>query len=118
MCIRRMILILAMRGYQLMTNAEIFRGRYRKSFEKPDPVGVGEVAEYTWSLHGVDHVFLPGHRVMVTIQSTWFPLYDRNPGKYVDNIMLAKPDDFLSTTETVFMSADHPSHVVLPVMNK
>jgi putative CocE/NonD family hydrolase len=108
----------AMRGYQLMTNAEIFRGRYRKSFEKPDPVGAGEVSEYTWSLHGVDHVFLPGHRVMITIQSTWFPLYDRNPGKYVNNIMLAKPDDFLSTTETVFMSADHPSHVVLPVINK
>ena len=72
-----------MAGYQLMVAEEIFRGRYVKSFEQPEPVKPGEVNEYKWSLHGADHTFLKGHRIMVEVQSSWFPLYDRNPQTYV-----------------------------------
>ena len=68
---------------------EIFRGRYVKSFEKPEAVKPGEVNEYKWSLHGADHTFLKGHKIMVEVQSSWFPLYDRNPQTYVPNIMTA-----------------------------
>jgi predicted acyl esterase len=80
-----------MRGYQLMTNAEIFRGRYLDGFEKATPLKAGSIREYKFSLHDVDHVFKAGHTVMVEIQSTWFPLYDRNPADFVPNIMTAKP---------------------------
>ncbi len=76
-------------GYQLMIVDEIFRGRYRKSFEKPEAVKPGKVTEYKWSLHGADHTFLKGHRMMVEVQSSWFPLYDRNPQTFVANIMTA-----------------------------
>ena len=76
-------------GSELMVAEEILRGRYRHSFSAPEPVKSGEVNEYKWSLHGVDHTFLPGHRLMVEVQSTWFPLYDRNPQTYVPNIMTA-----------------------------
>ena len=81
-----------MRGYQLMTNAEIFRGRYLSSFEKPDAHRrQAPCTSTSFSLHDVDHVFKAGHTVMVEIQSTWFPLYDRNPQTFVPNIMKAKP---------------------------
>jgi putative CocE/NonD family hydrolase len=106
-----------MRGYQLMTNAEIFRGRYLDSFEKPAPLGAGSILEYKFSLHDVDHVFKAGHRVMVEIQSTWFPLYDRNPQTFVPNIMKAKPGDYLPATITVYSGAGHASRLVVPVMN-
>ena len=79
-----------MRGYQLMTNAEIFRGRYLNSFEKAAAVQADSIREYKFSLHDVDHVFKAGHTVMVEIQSSWFPLYDRNPQIFVPNIMKAK----------------------------
>ncbi|MGA8673078.1 MAG: CocE/NonD family hydrolase [Terracidiphilus sp.] len=105
-----------MRGYQLMTNAEIFRGRYLASYEKPKALQAGSATEYKFSLHDVDHVFKAGHTVMVEIQSSWFPLYDRNPQTFVRNIMTAKPADYKAETITIYSDYDHPSRVVVPVM--
>ena len=105
-----------MAGYQLMVAEEIFRGRYRKSFEHPEPVKAGEVNEYRWSLHGADHTFKQGHRIMVEVQSSWFPLYDRNPQTYVDNIMKAPAEAYKAATISIYGSAKYPSHVELPVM--
>jgi putative CocE/NonD family hydrolase len=105
-----------MRGYQLMTNAEIFRGRYLKSFQKPAPLKVGSIREYKFSLHDVDHVFKAGHTVMVEIQSTWFPLYDRNPQKFVPNIMTAKPSDYQPATITIYSGPRHDSTLQAPLV--
>ena len=106
----------AMRGFQLMTNMEIFRGRYRTSFDKPEALKPGKVEEFKWSLHGVDHVFKKGHTLMVEIQSSWFPLYDRNPQTFVPNIMTAKPEDYKAETVTIVAEPKHESRVILPVM--
>ena len=106
-----------MRGYQLMTNEEIFRGRYLESFTKATPMRAGSVKEYRYSLHDVDHVFKAGHTVMVEIQSTWFPLYDRNPQTFVPNIMLAKPEDYKPATITIYSDPDHDSNLQVPLMN-
>ena len=106
-----------MRGYQLMTNAEIFRGRYLDSFVEPRPIRAGSVREYRFSLHDVDHVFKAGHTVMVEIQSTWFPLYDRNPQTFVPNVMMAKPADYRPETITVYSEPDHDSSLQVPLMN-
>jgi uncharacterized protein len=106
----------AMRGYQLMTNMEIFRGRYRTGFDNPQPLKPGEVNEFKWSLHGVDHVFKKDHTLMVEIQSTWFPLYDRNPQTFVPNIMTARPEDYKAATITIFADEKHDSKLILPVM--
>jgi putative CocE/NonD family hydrolase len=108
---------LKMRGYQLMTNAEIFRGRYLESFEKPKPIEPGAVKEFHFSLHDVDHVFKAGHTVMVQVQSSWFPLYDRNPQTFVQNIMTAKPADFHPATLTVYSGPAHDSTLELPLRN-
>jgi putative CocE/NonD family hydrolase len=105
-----------MRGYQLMTNAEIFRGRYLKSFEKPTALQTGAVREYKFSLRDVDHVFKAGHTVMVEVQSTWFPLYDRNPQSFVRNIMSAQPKDYRPATITIYSGAGHDSSLLMPVM--
>jgi uncharacterized protein len=105
-----------MRGYQLMTNAEIFRGRYLASYEKPAGLEAGSIHEYKFSLHDVDHVFKAGHTVMVEIQSTWFPLYDRNPQTFVTNIMKAKPHDYKKAEITVYEDMEHPSHLEVPTM--
>jgi putative CocE/NonD family hydrolase len=102
-------------GYQLMVAEEILRGRYRNSFEKPEPVKPGEVVEYKWSLHGVDHTFLPGHKLMVEVQSSWFPLYDRNPQTYVENIMTAPASAYKAETVSIYGSAKWPSHLDLPL---
>jgi hypothetical protein len=106
-----------MRGYQLMINEQIFRGRYLQSFEKPIPLRADSIHEYRYSLRDVDHVFKAGHTVLVEIQSTWFPLYDRNPQTYVDNIMTAKPQDYKSETITIYSDKDHDSNLQLPLMN-
>jgi len=106
-----------MRGYQLMINEEIFRGRYLESFEKPAAMRSGSVREYKFSLHDVDHVFKAGHTVMVEIQSTWFPLYDRNPQTFVPNIMTAKPEDYKPATITIYSDPVHDSSLQLPLMN-
>ena len=100
-----------MAGYQLMVNGEIFRGRYRKSFEHPEAIPAKEVLEYRFSLHAADHTFLKGHRIEVQVQSTWFPLYDRNPQKFLPNIMTASPDDFVKATVRIYPA----SHLVLPL---
>src|SRR6185312_16686128 len=91
-----------MRGYELMTNSEIFRGRYLSGFDDPRPLQPAKIYEYRFSLQDVDHVFKAGHTVMVEVQSTWFPLYDRNPQTFVPNIMLAKPEDFKPATITIY----------------
>ena len=106
-----------MHGYQLMTNEEIFRGRYLSSFEKPTPMRSGSIHEYRYSLHDVDHVFKAGHTVVVEIQSTWFPLYDRNPQTFVPNIMTAKPEDYKAATITIYSDPDHDSNLQVPLMN-
>jgi len=107
-----------MSGFQLMTNAEIFRGRYAKSFSDPAPLTANQPTEFKFSLHGADHVFQKGHRIMVSVQSTWFPLYDRNPQKYVENIMKAAPTDYQSATQKIYWSAQHPSHIELPLIGE
>ncbi|HEY2466971.1 MAG TPA: CocE/NonD family hydrolase [Terracidiphilus sp.] len=106
-----------MRSYQLMINEEIFRGRYLQSFEKPTPMRSGSIHEYRYSLHDVDHVFKAGHTVLVEIQSTWFPLYDRNPQTFVQNIMTAKHQDYKPETITIYSDPDHDSNLQLPLMN-
>jgi hypothetical protein len=102
-------------GYQLMVAEEILRGRYRKSDTEPEPVKPGEVAEYKWSLHGTDHTFLKGHRMMVEVQSSWFPLYDRNPQTWVPNIMTAPASAYKAETLTIYASPKYPSHLELPL---
>ncbi len=104
-----------MSGYQLMVAEEILRGRYRKSPDAPAPLTPNVPLEYAWSLHGVDHAFLPGHRVLVEVQSSWFPLYDRNPQTFVPNIMKAQPDDYRVATNRVYASTLHASRLLLPV---
>jgi putative CocE/NonD family hydrolase len=102
-------------GYQLMVAEEILRGRYRNSYTDPEPVKPGEVAEYKWSLHGTDHTFLKGHRMMVEVQSSWFPLYDRNPQTWVPNIMTAPASAYKPETLTIYASPKYPSHLELPL---
>jgi uncharacterized protein len=106
----------AMRGYELMTNEEIFRGRYLKSFVQPAAIEAGAIREYKFSLHDVDHVFKAGHTVMVEIQCTWFPLYDRNPQTFVANIMKAKPADYKPETITIWSGPGHASALEVPLM--
>ena len=90
---------------------EIFRGRYQKSFESPEAITQGKVTEYKWSLHGADHTFLKGHRIMVEVQSSWFPLYDRNPQTFVPNIMTAPASAYQSQTVFIYGSEKSPSHL-------
>ena len=104
-----------MSGYQLMVSSEILRGRYRKSFERPEPVKSNEVNAYQVDLRWADHTFKKGHRVMVQVQSTWFPLYDRNPQKYVENIFKAKDADYQTAIQRIFRNRQFPSHLVLPI---
>ena len=104
-----------MSGAQLMIADEIFRGRYRQGYEHPEATPANQPEEYKFSLHGADHAFLKGHRIMVQVQNTWFPLYDRNPQTYVPNIMIAAPSDYKAATQHVYGSAQHPSHLILPV---
>ena len=106
-----------MKGYQLMIANDVFRGRYRKSFEKPEPVKPGAVETYSIDLHSINHVFKKGHRIMVQVQSTWFPIIDRNPQKYVTNIFEATESDFIKATHKVHRSAEHPSHIELSIIN-
>lgn len=105
-----------MGGYQLLIIGEPFRARYRKSFEKPEPVTPNEIHEYAIDLHWSHHCFRKGHRIMVQVQSTWFPLIDRNPQKYVDNIFLARDTDFQVARQKVYRAPHFPSHVTLSVL--
>ncbi len=98
-------------GYELMIAEEIFRGRYRNSFEKPEAITPNQVTPFTVDLHSANHVFKKGHRIMVQVQSTWFPLYDRNPQKFVPNIFEAKDADYQKATQTIYRSEKYPSRV-------
>ena len=107
----------AMGGYQQMIAGDILRGRYREDFARPTPIAPGKILEYKIRLPNANHVFLPGHRIMVQVQSTWFPLYDRNPQRYVENIFFAKPADYVVATHTIHHSPAQPSAIELPVVN-
>ena len=105
----------AMGGYQLMVSGDIFRGRYRESFETPKAISADTPLKYRFALPTANHVFLPGHRIMVQVQSSWFPLYDRNPQTFVPNIFWAKPADYRKATQRIHHAPDHASFVELPV---
>lgn len=105
-------------GYQLLISGEPVRARFRKSYEKPEPLTPGAVEAYTVDLHWGHHRFRKGHRVMVQVSSTWFPLIDRNPQQFVPNIFEAKDGDFRRATQSVYRSAKYPSHVVLDALPK
>jgi putative CocE/NonD family hydrolase len=107
-----------MGGYELSISLDIFRGRYRESFESPSAIPSGQPQRYRFALPTVNHVFLPGHRIMVQIQSSLFPLYDRNPQTYVPNIFFAKPSDYGKATQSVFRSGERASAIWLPVAAK
>ena len=101
-----------MGGYQLAVSMDIFRGRYRESLETPKPIAANEPLLYRWSLPTANHVFLPGHRIMVQVQSSWFPLYDRNPQRFVENIAYAKSADYVKAIQRIF----HSSYIEVPVV--
>jgi len=106
----------SLNGYELPIAMEVRRGRYLKSYEKPAPLTPNQPAEWEIPLRDHDHVFLKGHRIMVQVQSTWFPVIDRNPQKFVPSIYQAAASDFVSATQRIYCSPDLPSHLVLPVM--
>jgi uncharacterized protein len=102
-------------GYQLAVAMDIFRGRYRESFEVAKPIEANKPLVYKFSLPDTNHVFLPGHRIMVQVQSTWFPLYDRNPQTFVPNIFFAKPGDYRKATQRIYHAPGQASFVELPI---
>jgi len=105
-----------MGGFQLMVSADIFRGRYREGLDTPRALKPDAPLVYRFALPAANHVFLPGHRVMVQIQSSWFPLYDRNPQTFVPNIFFAKPGDYRPATQRVYHTPGQASFVELPVV--
>ena len=107
-----------MAGYELPIGIEIFRGRYLKSFAQPAPLKPGKVERYKWLLPDVNHVFLPGHRIMVQIQSTWFPLVDRNPQTFVENIYRADEKDFQKATQRVYRSREFPTRIEVGLLEE
>lgn len=105
-----------MSGYMLPVAMEVFRGRFYKSFEKPQPLTPGKPEEFVINLHQINHTFKKGHRIMIQVQSTWFPVIDRNPQKFVPNIFEAKDTDFTKAEQTIYFSSQYPTHIELPVM--
>jgi uncharacterized protein len=105
-----------MGGYQLMIANDVFRGRFRNSYTNPEPINPDEVNEYWIDLHAINHVFKTGHKIMVQIQSSWFPIIDRNPQKYVPNIFEARESDFIVTQQKIYRSVKYPTHIKLPVL--
>ena len=108
----------SMSGYQLPVAMEVFRGRFRESFTTPKPLTPGQPAEFVIDLHQINHTFLPGHRLMVQVQSTWFPVIDLNPQRFVPNIFEANDSDFIKAEHRVYVSGPQASYVTLPVMAK
>jgi predicted acyl esterase len=106
----------SLNGYELPVAMEVRRGRYNKSYEHAEPLPAGKPVKFVIPLRDHDYVFLKGHRLMVQVQSTWFPIIDRNPQKFVASIYKAKESDFVAATQRVYCSAALPSHVVLSVM--
>jgi putative CocE/NonD family hydrolase len=106
----------AMGGYQLMVSADIFRGRYRESLETATPIAADTPLPYRFALPIANHAFLPGHRIMVQVQSSWFPLYDRNPQSFVPNIFWAKPGDYRKALQRIYHAPDRASFIELPIV--
>jgi putative CocE/NonD family hydrolase len=104
-------------GYELPVAMDIFRGRYRESFADPKPITPNTPLSYRFALPTANHVFLPGHRIMVQVQSSWFPLYDRNPQTFVPNIFRAKPGDYRQAEMRVYHAPGLSSFVELPVVS-
>jgi putative CocE/NonD family hydrolase len=104
-------------GYQQMLSADIFRGRYREDLTSAKPLEPDKVLEYRIPLPQVCHTFLPGHRVMVQIQSSWFPLYDRNPQTYVPNIMFAPPESYQKATQRIWRTTEYPTSIEIPIIS-
>ena len=104
-------------GYQQMLSSDIFRGRFREDLAVGKPLEPDVPLEYRFSLPQVNHTFLPGHRIMVHVQSSWFPLYDRNPQTFVENIMFAPPESYRKATQRVWRTEKHPSSIELPVIH-
>jgi putative CocE/NonD family hydrolase len=107
----------AMGGYQLMVTGDILRGRYRESFETAKPIPANMPLPYQFTLPTTNHVFMPGHRIMVQVQSSWFPLYDRNPQTFVPSIFWAKSDDFQKAVQRIYYGSGQDSYVELPVVS-
>ncbi len=107
-----------MGGYQLMVSADIFRGRYRESLDSPQPIAPDTPLSYRFALPTTNHVFLPGHRLMVHVQSTWFPLYDRNPQTFVASIFFAKPADYRKAVQRLYHAPGQASSIELPVVEQ
>jgi putative CocE/NonD family hydrolase len=103
-------------GYELPISMDILRGRYRDNLSKPTAIPANRVIGYEVKLPQVSHRFLPGHRIMLQIQSSWFPLYDRNPQNFVPNIFTAKKSDYVKATQRVYTSAKFPSRIELPLI--
>ena len=103
-------------GYQQLVRSEVIRGRFRESFSQPKPFVAGQVTPVPFTLQDLMHTFRPGHRLMVQVQSTWFPLVDRNPQKYVDNIFEASESDFQAATHRLYFSPEHASQLVVKVL--
>ncbi len=106
----------AMGGYQLMVSADIFRGRYRESLETAGPIAPDRPLPYRFALPTANHVFLPGHRIMVQVQSSWFPLYDRNPQSFVPSIFWARPEDYRRATQRIYHTPGQASFIELPLV--
>jgi putative CocE/NonD family hydrolase len=106
---------LSMSGYQLPVAMEVFRGRYRKSFSNPSPLTPGKPEEFVIDLHDINHCFKKGHRIMIQVQSSWFPVIDRNPQKYVANIFEARDADFIKATQTIYCNNRYATYIELPV---
>jgi putative CocE/NonD family hydrolase len=107
-----------MGGFQLMISADVLRGRYREGFETAKPIEANKPLKYTFVLPTANHVFLPGHRIMVQIQSSWFPLYDRNPQTFVKSIFWAKPEDYKKATQRIYHAVGLESYIELPLVSK
>jgi putative CocE/NonD family hydrolase len=105
-----------MGGYQLAVGMDIFRGRYRESLSQANPLQPNKALKYEFALPMADHVFLPGHRIMVQIQSSWFPLYDRNPQTFVPSIMDAKPGDYVNATQKITVGGADGTYIDMPVI--
>jgi putative CocE/NonD family hydrolase len=105
-----------MRGYELMVASDILRGRYHRSFERAEAIPANAVVPFTVDLHQQAYTFQKDHRIMVQVQSTWFPLYDRNPQTFVPNLFLARPSDFKVQTHRIHRSRSYPSHVEIEVV--
>jgi putative CocE/NonD family hydrolase len=108
----------SLNGYELPIAMEVRRGRYNKSYEHPQALVPNQPTEFVIPLRSHDHVFLKGHRLMVQVQSTWFPVIDRNPQKFVPSIYAAKADDFVAATQRIYTSRERPSHIALPVASR